>query len=84
MTLMGHPPDRNASMLLQAFTSRFAIGLLSTTVSLPLHPVLSGVIVGILISLPDSIGLHTYAGVLGTGVVFGALGGWTGKALAKS
>jgi len=73
MTLMGHPPDRNARILLRAVTRRFAIGLLSTTVSLPLHAVLSGVIVGILISLPDSFGLHSYAGVRGTRLIFGVL-----------
>ena len=75
MTVFGNHPEMTKSMLLQAFSSRFAIGLLAANVSLGLPPVASGALVGLLISLPDAFGLKTYIGVLGTGVLFGALTG---------
>jgi len=78
MTVFGNHPERTTGMLLQAFTSRFAIGFLAANVSLSIHPVLAGAIVGLLISLPDAFGLKTYVGILGTGILFGAL---TGAAL---
>jgi drug/metabolite transporter (DMT)-like permease len=39
MTIFGKHPDVSRTMLLQAFSSRFAIGILAATVTLPLHPV---------------------------------------------
>ena len=75
ITLRGaHPHTRE--MLLQAFFSRFAIGFLAANVSLRIHPALAGAIVGLLISLPDAFALKSYVGILGTGLVFGALAGW--------
>jgi hypothetical protein len=79
MTIFGKHPDMTRTMLLQAFSSRFAIGVLAATVTLPVHPILAGAIVGLLISLPDAFGLHSYAGVLGTGLLFGALTAWAAK-----
>jgi hypothetical protein len=76
MTVFGNHPERTTGMLLQAFSSRFAIGLLAATVSLGLHPVIAGVVVGLLISLPDAFALKAYGGILGTGLLFGALTGW--------
>jgi hypothetical protein len=67
--------NQPATALLQAFTSRFALGFLGANVTLPWHPVITGVLVGILISLPDAFGLKVYGGILGSGVVFGALVG---------
>jgi hypothetical protein len=64
-----------ATALWQAFTSRFALGFLGANVRLPVHPVVSGVIVGILVSLPDAFGLGVYGGIIGSGVVFGAIVG---------
>jgi hypothetical protein len=68
----GHQP---ATTLLQAFTSRFAVGFLGANLSFPWHPVLTGMLAGILISLPDAFGLKSYGGIIGSGVVFGALAG---------
>ena len=79
MTVFGKHPEMTRTMLLQAFSSRFAIGVLAATVTLPVHPILAGAIVGVLISLPDAFGLHSYAGVLGTGLLFGALTAWTAR-----
>lgn len=76
ITLRGAHAHTTA-MLLQAFFSRFAIGFLAANVSLlKLHPALAGAIVGLLISLPDAFALKSYAGILGTGLVFGAMAGW--------
>jgi hypothetical protein len=80
MIVFGNHPDRTTGMLLQAFSSRFAIGLLAANVSLPVHPGLAGAIVGLLISLPDAFALKSYAGILGTGLIFGAIAGWAASA----
>jgi hypothetical protein len=80
MIFFGNHPDRTTGMLLQAFSSRFAIGLLAANVSLRVHPALAGAIVGVLISLPDAFALKSYAGILGTGLIFGAIAGWAASA----
>src|SRR5262245_37307296 len=68
-------PDKRAA-LLGAFSSRFALGFFAATTRLPMSPLATGVIVGILTSLPDAIITKAYAPILITGVVFGALAGW--------
>jgi hypothetical protein len=80
MIVFGNHPDRTTGMLLQAFSSRFAIGFLAANVSLRVHPALAGAIVGLLISLPDAFALKSYAGILGTGLIFGAIAGWAASA----
>jgi hypothetical protein len=82
MTLLGEHPERATGILLQAFSSRFAIGFLAANVSLRMHPALAGAIVGLLISLPDAFALKSYVGIIGTGLIFGALAGWAAKAWA--
>jgi hypothetical protein len=79
MTVFGKHPDVSRKMLLQAFSSRFAVGVMAATVTLPVHPVLAGAIVGLLVSLPDAFGLNSYVGVLGTGLLFGGLTAWVVK-----
>ncbi len=68
-------PDKRTA-LLGAFCSRFALGFFAATVRLPIHPVGTGVLVGVLTSLPDAIITKTYAPILITGIIFGALAGW--------
>ena len=80
MTVLGSHPDVSRSMLWQAFSSRLAIGVLGANVSLGIDRVISGAVAGLLISLPDAFALHAYLGVLGTGLVFGAPGGWAASA----
>ena len=75
MVLLGKGPDKSTRVLLQAFVSRFVLGILAANVTFRLHPAVSGAIVGLLISLPEAIAMKSYAGILGTGVVFGALTG---------
>jgi hypothetical protein len=76
MTVLGNHPERTTEMLLQAFFSRFAIGFLSANNSLRMHPALAGAFIGLLISLPDAFALKAYVGILGTGLLFGAMAGW--------
>ena len=68
-------PDKSAA-LLGAFCSRFALGLFAATVRLDIHPVASGLLVGLLTSLPDAIITKAYLPILITGLIFGALAGW--------
>jgi hypothetical protein len=53
MVVLGKHPDKSQSMLLQAFSSRFASGFLAANVALRIHPI-SGALVGLLIGLPDA------------------------------
>jgi hypothetical protein len=68
-------PDKRAA-LLGAFCARFALGFFAATVRLPMSPILTGVLVGILTSLPDAIITKAAAPIMVTGVVFGAVAGW--------
>jgi hypothetical protein len=68
-------PDKRAA-LIGAFCARFALGFFAATIRLSLPPVVSGVVVGMLTSLPDAIITKAYAPIVVTGIVFGALAGW--------
>ena len=68
-------PDKRAA-LLGAFCARFALGFFAATVRLPMSPILAGVLVGILTSVPDAIITKAYVPIMATGVVFGAIAGW--------
>lgn len=68
-------PDRRAA-LAGAFCARFALGFFAATVRLPLPPIVSGIVVGLLTSVPDAIITKAYAPILLTGIVFGAAAGW--------
>lgn len=68
-------PDKRAA-LLGAFCARFALGFFAATVRLPMSPILSGLLVGILTSLPDAIITKAYVPIMATGVIFGAIAGW--------
>ena len=74
-------PDKPTA-LAAAFASRFAIGFLIPQVRLPLHPVASGALVGLLISLPDAIVTHAYVPILATGLLGGAIIGWIARRFA--
>jgi hypothetical protein len=68
-------PDKRAA-LLGAFCARFALGFFAATVRLPMPIVATGVLVGILTSLPDAIITKAYVPIMATGVIFGASAGW--------
>ena len=68
-------PDKRAA-LVGAFTSRFALGFFAATVRLPWSPVVTGIVVGALTSLPDAIITKAYAPIMVSGLVFGTIAGW--------
>lgn len=68
-------PDKRVA-LLGGFCARFALGFFAATVRLPMSPILTGIFVGILTSLPDAIITKAAVPIMATGVVFGAIAGW--------
>lgn len=62
--------------VLGAFFNRFAIGFLICNTVLPLPFWLRGLIVSLLISLPDAIITEAYVPILGSAVVGGLIVGW--------
>ena len=68
-------PGKRAA-LLGAFCSRFALGFLTPVVTLPMPPMLTGVVVGVLTSLPDAIITKAFAPIMITGVIFGLVAGF--------
>jgi hypothetical protein len=68
-------PDKRAA-LLGAFLNRFAIGLLIPIVTAPGPRWAIGLVLGILLSLPDGIITKTFVPIVGMGAVGGLLLGW--------
>ncbi len=67
-------PDKRAAIT-GAFINRFAIGLLIPT-SLPgIDPIIRGLLLGVLLSLPDAIITKVYAPILGIGAIGGLVVG---------
>ena len=63
-------PNRNVAMA-GAFTSRFAIGFLIPNTTLPFAGWVNGLLISLLISIPDAIITGAFGPILG----FGAVGG---------
>ncbi|MGB9179712.1 MAG: hypothetical protein WCB68_10755 [Pyrinomonadaceae bacterium] len=64
--------DKRAA-LLGAFINRFAIGFVIGAARLPVPDWASGLIIGLLLSLPDAIITKAYAPILGLGAVGGII-----------
>jgi len=60
---------------LGAFTDRFLIGFFVATTTLPLSPVLAGMVIGALASIPPAVIIREYAKIMISGIVLGALVG---------
>jgi hypothetical protein len=76
-------PDKRTA-LLAAFCSRFGIGFVISLVELPWPGWLIGLVLGILLSLPDAIVTKSYAPILGLGaigalLVGGLIHGWSAR-----
>ncbi|HZJ40204.1 MAG TPA: hypothetical protein VFD20_04565, partial [Demequina sp.] len=63
--------ERKRAAIIAAFINRFAIGLVIPTVDLSLPLALTGLLVGVLFSLPEALITNAYAPIM----VFGAVGG---------
>jgi hypothetical protein len=68
-------PDKRAA-LLGAFINRLSIGCVIGAIALPWPGWLSGLVVGVLLSLADAIITKAYAPILILGAVGGTLIGW--------
>jgi hypothetical protein len=82
MLPMSFPDKRTA--LLAAFCSRFGIGFVIPLVQLPWPGWLTGLVVGVLLSLPDAIVTKAYPPILLSGAVGGIIiggltHGWTAQ-----
>ena len=67
--------DKNAA-LIASFISRFAIGLLIAVAALPGPGWLAGVVIGLLLSLPQAVLTRMYGPLLGNGIIGGAIVGF--------
>ncbi len=65
-------PDKVIAMI-ASFVNRFTIGFFVATVNLPVPGWTKGVLVGILLSLPDATITKTYAPILGIGIIGGLI-----------
>ncbi len=68
-------PDKRAA-LLGAFINRFSIGFVIGAIALPWPGWLSGLVIGILLSLANAVITKAYAPVLILGAIGGAIIGW--------
>lgn len=68
-------PDKRAA-LLGAFFNRFSIGLVIGVTALPWPGWLSGLMLGVLLSLADAVITKAYAPILILGAIGGTLIGW--------
>ncbi|HWA32893.1 MAG TPA: hypothetical protein VG737_02130 [Cyclobacteriaceae bacterium] len=66
-----------------AFISRFAIGLLIFTADLGISRVASGLLIGLMLSIPDALITRNYGPILGSGIVGGVIIGYIASRYTK-
>ncbi|MEK7543248.1 MAG: hypothetical protein AAB557_00095 [Patescibacteria group bacterium] len=71
---------RNEAMS-AAFIERFMIGFLIPNVDLGIHPVLTGLLLGVSLSVPSAIITRAYAPIIGIGIVGSVIFGFIVKAV---
>ena len=64
-----------------AFIERFMIGFLIPNVELGLHPAVTGLLLGLGLSLPSAIITRAYAPIIGMGIVGSVIIGFVVKAI---
>jgi len=67
--------DDKPAVLWASFISRLTIGFIIAVLVLPLPGWLSGLIVGVVLSLPQAILTRSYGSILGNGAIGGAIVG---------
>jgi len=65
--------DERNSAIIGAFINRFAIGLFIFTVDFPVKGWLKGLLIGLLLSLPDAIITKAYSPILDIGIIGGLI-----------
>lgn len=71
---------RNEAMT-AAFIERFMVGFLIPNVLWGVHPVVTGLALGLALSLPSAIITRAYAPIIGTGILGGAIIGFVVNAV---
>ncbi len=64
-----------------AFLERFMIGFLIPNVELGIHPALTGLLLGVGLSVPSAIITRAYVPIIGTGLVGGVIIGFITKSV---
>jgi len=67
------PMNDKPIAMLASFINRFAIGFFIVATDLPIPSWIKGILIGLLLSLPDAIITKTYAPILGVGIVGGLI-----------
>ncbi len=67
------PIENKLIAMLASFIGRFAIGFFVATTDIPVPFWLKGILVGLLLSLPDAIITKAYAPIIGIGVIGGLI-----------
>ncbi|MFC1990772.1 hypothetical protein ACFLU9_01305 [Chloroflexota bacterium] len=62
--------------LVGAFTERFMLGFIIPNISIGLHPIATGALLGLGLSLPTALIVRVYAPIVGIGVVGGIIIGF--------
>lgn len=67
------PSENKTAAMVGAFINRFAIGFLIPVTDIPTVPWIRGLIIGLLLSLPDAIITGAYIPIIGIGIVGGII-----------
>ena len=62
--------------LIGAFTERFMLGFIIPNINIGLHPIATGALLGLGLSLPTALIVRAYAPIVGIGVVGGIIIGF--------
>ena len=76
LLMISLPINDKSTAMIGSFINRFAIGFLVANTNIPVSPWLKGLLIGLLLSLPDAIITKTYAPILGVGIVGGIIIGF--------
>ena len=72
---------KKAEAMTGAFIERFMLGFLIPNVNLGLHPAVTGVLLGLGLSVPTAIITRVYAPIIGIGALGGVIIGFISKAV---
>jgi hypothetical protein len=62
--------------MLGAFIERFMLGFIIPNIDISLHPIATGAILGLGLSLPTALIVRAYAPIIGIGILGGIIIGW--------
>ncbi|MBP7732531.1 MAG: hypothetical protein KA140_02050 [Caldisericia bacterium] len=72
---------KKTEAMVSAFLERFMIGFLIPNVNLGIHPALTGLLLGVGLSIPTAIITRVYAPIVGIGAVGGVIIGFVVNAI---